>query len=81
MKDDFTCQIKLVPQLRLNSAVANVNYDLLSITALQCNQRQTILLATLYREWTVGPLSSATCPPIFQRFYWPENAIDWPEPA
>ena len=50
MKDDFTCQIKLVPQLRLNSAVANVNYDLLSITALQCNQRQTILLATLYRE-------------------------------
>ena len=41
----------------------------------------------LNSEWTVGPLSSATCPPMFiqftgchqlvQRFYWPENAIDW----
>ena len=36
-------------------------------------------------EWTAGPLTSATCPPIFiqftdfempiKRFYWPENAI------
>ena len=40
-----------------------------------------------YSEWTVGPLSSATCPSLFmqfsgchqpvQRFYWSENPIDW----
>ena len=40
-----------------------------------------------YREWAVGPLSSATRRPItmqftgchqpVQRSYWPENAIDW----
>ena len=40
-----------------------------------------------YSEWTVGPLSSVTCPPMFmqftgchqpvQGFYWLENAIDW----
>ena len=40
-----------------------------------------------YSEWTVGPLSSVTCAPMFmqftgchqpvQGFYWPENAIDW----
>ena len=39
-----------------------------------------------YSEWTVGSLSSVTCPPMFmqftgchqplQSFYWPENAID-----
>ena len=37
--------------------------------------------------WTAGPLTSATCPPIFiqftgceqpvKRFYWTENAIAW----
>ena len=41
--------------------------------------------------WTVGPLSSATCPRIFtqftgchqpvQCFYWSENTIDCPENA
>ena len=40
-----------------------------------------------YREWTVGPLSSATRRPIImqftgchhpvQRSYWPQNASDW----
>ena len=40
-----------------------------------------------YSKWTVGPLSSVTCPLMFmqftgchqpvQGFYWPENAIDW----
>ena len=38
-----------------------------------------------HSEWTVGPLSSATCPICIrnilaansQHFYWPENAIDW----
>ena len=40
-----------------------------------------------YSEWTVGPLSSVTCAPMFmqftgchqpvQGFYWSENAIDW----
>ena len=40
-----------------------------------------------YSEWTVEPLSSVTCAPMFmqftgchqlvQGFYWPENAIDW----
>ena len=40
-----------------------------------------------YSEWIVGPLSSATftlmfmqftgCHQPVQRFYWPENAIDW----
>ena len=44
-------------------------------------------LETQYSEWAVGPLSNATCLPMFmqftgghqpvQRFYWPENAIDW----
>ena len=44
-------------------------------------------ITSQYSEWTVGPLSSVTCAPMFmqftgcqqpvQGFYWPENAIDW----
>ena len=40
-----------------------------------------------YSEWTVGPFSCATCPPMFMQFtgchqpvrcfYWPESAINW----
>ena len=46
-----------------------------------------IVAKSQYREWTVGPLSSATWHPIIMQFagchqpvqhlYWPENAIDW----
>ena len=55
---------------------------------LTTNQAATYCAAKpQYREWTVGPLSIATCPPIYmqfigceqpvKRFYWPENAIVW----
>ena len=53
-----------------------------------------IKLPSQYKLLTILSLSSAICPPIFmqltgqnnggiacQRFYWPEKAIDWPEPA
>ena len=41
-----------------------------------------------YSDWTVGPLSSATCTPMFMQFigceqpavqhsYWSKNAVDW----
>ena len=45
------------------------------------------LYRSQHREWTVGPLSSATqrsiimqftgCHQPVKRSYWPENAIDW----
>ena len=77
-------------QLKLNLLRMQRNYIGHSKTTwqvwLRCRSRIRIHRAQ-YSEWTVGPLNSATCPPIFmqltgchqpvQRFYWPENAIDW----
>ena len=46
---------------------------------------RVLLTTSQYSEWTVGPLGSVTCAPMFmqftgchqpvQGFYWPENAI------
>ena len=51
-----------------------------------------LLYHSIGNKQHIGPLSSATCPPIFmhlmarimaeqpvQRSYWSEKAIDWPE--
>ena len=61
-------------------ATSELEYTVAQVTVLG-------LANTQYSEWTVGPLSSVTCAPMFmqltgchqpvQGFYWPENAIDW----
>ena len=84
-----TCSFENYVQtpVRTSSYLKTRGSSLKKYSAFPLGVWKTITITTQYSEWTVGPLNSATCSPMFmhltgchqpiQRFYWLENAVDW----